>query len=310
MVAAAALVVLVGRNDGSPLAALAQHTSRSRGGWAPVLVTAALPVMPLLGVRHVAEALEALAAGPASSDAGLLAFLLAVLVTVALSVALAVPSSITLAMVGALAGTALGSGEPADWRGILRVLVLAAVAPLLAVAAAWALSRLPLRLRTAEHTPTVLSLARKLVYGGLVVAYSANDGQKVLVAAALVYSATLTEAATSALVVGTSTALFGLGVAVGLRPSGRALRHGASSPGPVQALWSQTAAAAVVGAGSALGAPLSMTQALVGGVVGAGLARGSAAVRWAPVARIGIAWLWSLPLSTLLAAGTTLALTL
>lgn len=52
---------------------------------------------------------------------------------------------------------------------------------------------------------------------------------------------------------------------------------------------------------SALGMPVSMTQAIAGGLIGAGVAQGAGRVRWYAAVKIVIAWLLTLPASALLA---------
>ncbi|MFZ4896278.1 inorganic phosphate transporter [Plantibacter sp. Mn2098] len=305
---ACAIVLLTGRNDGSPLASIAQSTSRGTGRWAPLVIVGALPIAPLLGVHHVADSLDALAAGPAASDAALSAFLIAIIATISLSVALSAPNSITLAIVGALAGTSLATGADVDVRRIVTVLVIATTAPIAAALLAWWLTRLPLHLG-GLRADAVLAGARKAAFGALALAYSANDGQKVLFLVAVASGSSIDASARGPIHVATGMALFGAGTLIGLRRSGRALRHGASSPSPVQSLWSQTSAAIVVSVGAAVGTPMSMTQAMVGGVVGAGLTRGWRALRWMPVVRITLSWLWSLPASAAIAYLLTQLLT-
>ncbi|WGD37680.1 inorganic phosphate transporter [Lysinibacter sp. HNR] len=308
LVAAAFFIGLVGRNDGAPLVALAQQTSRGSGLWAPVLVVAALPILPLLGVRGVAESLEALMFGVYFSDQARFSLLLAVVITIALSAVLAVPNSITLALVGALVGVSLANDASINGEIVLRVLLLAAIAPILAMLLAWMLGSLPLRLAPGR-APRVLSILRKIAFAALALVYSANDGQKVLFIATFTTGISLAAAAKNPVLIAVSTTFFLIGVLAGLRRSGQALRQGSVSPGPIQALWAQLSAVTVLSIGTALGAPLSMTQSIVGAVVGSGLTRGWRSIRWMPVARIAAAWLWSLPISAFTAWFLTSLLT-
>jgi PiT family inorganic phosphate transporter len=48
--------------------------------------------------------------------------------------------------------------------------------------------------------------------------------------------------------------------------------------------------------------PVSMTQAIAGGLIGAGVARGAGRVRWHAAVKIVIAWVLTLPMSALVAA--------
>ena len=58
----------------------------------------------------------------------------------------------------------------------------------------------------------------------------------------------------------------------------------------------------VVLATSALGVPVSSTQAATGAAVGSGVATSPFAIRWNEVSRIGLAWVVTLPLSVGLGA--------
>ncbi|MGW8557889.1 inorganic phosphate transporter [Streptomyces tubercidicus] len=306
LIAAAAFVALVGRNDGASLAATALKAAQGSGRWIPAMTLLALPVAPLLGLDAVAASLAELF-GPSFGDpAGAISLLIAVLATVVISLALAVPTSVTLALVGALSGTVLGAGHTPDWAYMARMLGLAAVAPLVAAFLALSLSRLPLpALGRPERSNAVLARCRTAAFCALALAYSLNDGQKVTFVAAIALHTSIHEAATSPWIQLAAVALFALGMTPGLKSSGRALRQGVFSPAPLPILWAQLSSVASIAAGSALGAPLSMTQSLQGAVLGTGLARGRRSVRWQAAGRIGMAWIWTLPVAT----GTSFALT-
>jgi PiT family inorganic phosphate transporter len=291
-VIAVAVVVLIGRNDGSPLVAVAQQSARGRGRWAPVALILSLPLAPFFGLDAVAQSLQSLY-GPGAAPA----LLLAVLATVALSVAVRVPTSITLALVGAMTGAALGNA-PVDWPLVGRVLGLAACAPVVACLVARVVCVIPVELPTAASAARILRALRVVAFGAMALAYSANDGQKVLFVAALALGTTVNDVAPAWLAVG--AVVFGVGVGAGMRGSGLALRGGVFAPLPPAAFWAQTSTALVVGLGSVLGVPLSMTQALTGSVIGVGLARGRRAVRWGAAVRIVVAWAWTLPVAGLL----------
>lgn len=81
---------------------------------------------------------------------------------------------------------------------------------------------------------------------------------------------------------------------------------GILNAGPAHIVSGEFAAAGAVLGSAALGAPVSMTQALVGGLLGAGLRESSRRIRWQVVRALGLAWLVTLPLSFGLAALTGL----
>jgi PiT family inorganic phosphate transporter len=100
-----------------------------------------------------------------------------------------------------------------------------------------------------------------------------------------------------AAVSGTLMLLFCLGMLSSVRAVSGRIASGLAVLRPVDAISAQFVAAASVLASSAAGAPVSMTQALAGGVVGAAGSEGMRRVRWDAAARIAGAWLVTLPAS-------------
>ena len=73
-----------------------------------------------------------------------------------------------------------------------------------------------------------------------------------------------------------------------------------SSP---QGLAAESASAAVILTSSQLGFALSTTHVCTGSILGSGLGRRGAAVRWNVAGRMALAWLTTLPLAGLVGAG-------
>jgi PiT family inorganic phosphate transporter len=72
--------------------------------------------------------------------------------------------------------------------------------------------------------------------------------------------------------------------------------------GPREEVTAQLASSLAVLASAALGAPVSMTQALSGGLVGTGLLRGRRQVRWQVARRLALAWVMTLPSAAVVGA--------
>ena len=98
------------------------------------------------------------------------------------------------------------------------------------------------------------------------------------------------------------TLIFAVGVALGLPRVARGLGNGVLAVRPFHAVAAELAAASAVLGTAAIGIPVSMTQSVAGGLVGVGVSQGYRRVRWLEAARIGAAWLITLPASVLLAA--------
>lgn len=75
----------------------------------------------------------------------------------------------------------------------------------------------------------------------------------------------------------------------------RTLGKGLTEVKPAQGFAAESSTAATILASSALGFALSTTQVASGSVIGSGLGRRGAAVRWATAGRIAIGWLLTLP---------------
>ena len=75
---------------------------------------------------------------------------------------------------------------------------------------------------------------------------------------------------------------------------------------PAQGFAAQTGAATVILASSHLGFALSTTHVCSGAVLGSGVGRKGATVRWGTAGRIALSWLVTLPAAGLVAAGAAL----
>ncbi len=291
----AAFIAVNGRNDGAPLTAIALQSRGDRGWIALAYLWLLLPVVPLFGFWGVADSLYNMMGLNPNAPLQAALMILAVLATITLSNLVNIPTSITLALVGALAGSAWANGTVAPTALLVRVILLGLSAPLVAGIIAFGLGRLALS--DTKMTRRILLTYRHFALPLLILAYAANDGQKMAFVIASAFGATIPEVATMPFALFAGSTLFVLGVWFGLRPSGRYIRHGITPVRPLDLLWVETGASAAVLAGSALGVPLSMTQSVTGAVAGVGISRSTKVIYWQSVGRIGIAWLWTLPVA-------------
>jgi PiT family inorganic phosphate transporter len=90
-----------------------------------------------------------------------------------------------------------------------------------------------------------------------------------------------------------------LAIALGTYTGGwriiRTLGTGLTAIKPAQGFAAETSTAATILASSHLGFALSTTQVASGSVIGSGLGRRGASVRWGTAGRIGVGWLLTLP---------------
>ena len=97
-------------------------------------------------------------------------------------------------------------------------------------------------------------------------------------------------------------AAFALGATLGLPRVVRTVGNGILNVRPTHAVTAEMSAALAVLGSSALGAPVSMTQAVSGGLLGAGVRESYRRIRWKVVRNLVAAWLITLPASAALGA--------
>jgi PiT family inorganic phosphate transporter len=216
------------------------------------------------------------------------------------------PSSSSHALIGGVVGAAFAAAGPSAvlGDGILgKVLIPAVVAPIVAfIAGATAIVvcyRVVGRLR-----PGQVSRGYRLgqvVSGGLLaLAHGTNDAQKTMgvITLALIANGNLAAdsnpptwvivSAASAIALGTYSGGWRIIRTMGTRIIKMDAAQGFSASG---------AGAAVILASSHFGFPLSTTQVISGGVMGAGAGKRVSAVRWGVAGNIMAAWLITLPAS-------------
>jgi PiT family inorganic phosphate transporter len=231
---------------------------------------------------------------------------------------LGLPSSSSHALFGGLVGATVASlgwagvkwiGEGTKLDGVVGKVVLPAlISPLVAMVVAmigtrlvfWITAKLSRRFQESGFrwgqvaTASLLSLS-----------HGTNDAQKTMgvVTLALIGSGYWTSTTeipfwvklACALAIASGTYIGGWRI---IRTMGRGLVE-VFSP---QGMAADSASAAVILTSSQLGFALSTTHVCTGSIIGSGLGRKGATVRWAVAARMGLAWVVTLPLAGLVGA--------
>ncbi|MFC4908045.1 inorganic phosphate transporter [Actinomadura gamaensis] len=309
-VVALGFVYVSGVNDGATLLGLGGRYPRSSR-----LALAALVVLPLvlvpeaIGLTVARTFTERLAdlGDPRGAEAFLCGVTIALAVVVGLS-RRGLPTSLTLAVVGGIGGAGLGAGLPVSWSGLVRVLAIGAAAPLAGLALGYLLGVGARRVPGFGGMPRAVRTVHVLAYGAQCAAYAANDGQKMYAVVSVARDVAVARrlgavgpVQVSPLVLVAVAAVFCAGALSAVHRVGERLGRGLVLARPLHVVSTEAAAAAAVTASSFAGAPVSMTQSVAAGVVGVAASEGPTRVRWPNVARIGAAWVFTLPLA--LAAG-------
>lgn len=295
LVAVAGMFALVsGMNDGGALLATGLKLPAVRPAVGILTLVVMLALIPLLTTKVALTFVNRLASfnAPGGQYAMTIAVISALVVAMTLS-AKGRPTSLTLAVVGGLTGAGLGWGLPVSAESVALVLLFGLAAPAVGAVVAWATLLLLLRTTTSRGLP------RWHWFGFVLqcVAYAANDGQKMLAVFMIAFGFTDAPLSMTSLV----AVLFGIGALYGLPKAGRILSREIIVSRPLHGVAAELASGTAVMASAAAGMPVSMTQAVAGGLIGAGVAQGSGRVRWYAAVKIAVAWILTLPASALLA---------
>jgi PiT family inorganic phosphate transporter len=297
----------------------AMATPIATGALKPKVAIAIAAVLNLVGAFLSTEVAKTISGGliregehgiqitPVMIFAGLIGAILWNLVTWVLGL----PSSSSHALFGGLIGAAIvGEGIGAiDLSVLLSKIVLPALlAPITAGLVAFLATRI------------AYAISKKRQRGGfrygqiftsslVSLAHGTNDAQKTMgVITLALISANLQPVGSGPLI----WVIIGCAVAIALGTySGgwriiRTLGKGLTEVEPGQGFAAEAATAATILASSHLGFALSTTQVASGSVIGTGIGRKGASVRWRTAGRIGLGWLITIPASGAVGALATL----
>ena len=303
--AALAFAVVSGANDGSTLIALSLPNVALHPLAAIGLLAAAVVLVPLLAGARVAETVARGLVSFEGSD-GRLLFLSAVIVALAVTGTLSrrgLPTSLTLALVGAVVGTGLGRGLGVAWGTVGSVIVIGLAAPLVSGCLGLLIARAFAWLPAGHQAWGGLRMLGAFAFVLQAAAYATNDGQKMIaifaIALGLGPTGHVVVALWSQVLLGLA---FTLGAIWGIDRVANRLGRGVLRVRVVHSVASEFAAAGAVLGSAWLGAPVSTTQAATAAVVGAGVSETRWRVRWGQAARIGAAWVLTLPSAAALGA--------
>ncbi|MGZ4766178.1 MAG: anion permease [Ilumatobacteraceae bacterium] len=227
-----------------------------------------------------------------------------------------IPSSSSHALFGGLVGAGLAAIGMAgvNWSGITqKVLVPAVAAPVIAGVVAAVGTWLVYRL-----TRNVLKKRREdgfrwgqIATASLVaLSHGTNDAQKTMgvIALALITTGHLTgDVKNEGLpfwIVASCAVAIGLGTYLGGWRVIRTLGKGLVEIESPQGLAAEASSAAIIVSSSAAGVALSTTHVATGSILGSGVGKPGAEVRWAVAGRMAVAWLLTLPAAGLVGAAT------
>jgi len=295
----------------------AMATTISTGALAPRIAVAMSAVLNLVGAFLSVEVAKTISGGIIDESAGvkprmIFAALVGAIVWNMLTWLAGLPSSSSHALFGGLIGATLVSVGTHGVHGdavVTKVVVPAVAAPIVAGLAAMLATRLTYLLgRRADPEATSRGYrAGQIASAGLVsLAHGTNDAQKTMgvITLTLITGGVIAPDSDPPLwVIVSAGAAIALGTYVGGWRIIRTIGHGITDIQPQQGFAAQTGAAATILTSTHLGFALSTTQVCSGSVMGSGLGRSGAKVRWSTAGRMVAAWGLTLPAAGLVGGG-------
>ena len=219
------------------------------------------------------------------------------------------PSSTSHALIGGLVGAVgISAGiETINLDGMVKVLIALFLSPVLGLVLGYLLLKLIYFLARGA-TPRINALFKRGQWAtslALALSHGTNDAQKTMgiIAMAMVTTGFADEFHVPWWVVVLSASAIALGTLSGGWRLIETLGGKFFKIRPVHAFGSQLTSASVILGAALLGGPVSTTQVVSSSILGAGSADRVSKVRWTVARDIAVAWLLTIPVSALMAAG-------
>ena len=222
-----------------------------------------------------------------------------------------IPSSSSHALIGGVIGSTIAAagGSAVLWHGLASKVVIPAVlspviAGLVAAIGTWSLYRITRSLTQAArgHGFRIGQIGSACLVS---LAHGTNDAQKTMgvITLALIANGTLASGSNAPIWVIVSSAIaISLGTYIGGWRVIRTLGKGLVEIAAPQGMAAESALAAVILLSSSFGYSLSTTHVATGSIIGTGLGKKGAEVRWNVAGRMATAWVFTLPCSGLVGA--------
>jgi PiT family inorganic phosphate transporter len=222
-----------------------------------------------------------------------------------------IPSSSSHALIGGVIGSTIAAagGSAVLWHGLASKVVIPAVlspviAGLVAAIGTWSLYRITRSLTQAArgHGFRIGQIGSACLVS---LAHGTNDAQKTMgvITLALIANGTLASGSNAPIwVIVTCALAISLGTYIGGWRVIRTLGKGLVEIAAPQGMAAESASAAVILLSSSFGYSLSTTHVATGSIIGTGLGKKGAEVRWNVAGRMATAWVFTLPCSGIVGA--------
>jgi PiT family inorganic phosphate transporter len=224
---------------------------------------------------------------------------------------LGIPSSSSHALIGGVIGSTMAAagGSAVLWHGLVSKVIIPAVfspiiAVLVAAAGTWLLYRISRSMTDGarKHGFRIGQIGSACMVS---LAHGTNDAQKTMgvITLALIVNGTIPAGSNAPVWVITGCALaISIGTYIGGWRVIRTLGKGLVEIESPQGMAAESASAAVILLSASFGYSLSTTHVATGSIIGTGLGKKGADVRWNVAGRMATAWVFTLPSAALVGA--------
>ena len=222
-----------------------------------------------------------------------------------------IPSSSSHALIGGVIGSTMAAagGSAVLWKGLVSKVVLPAVfspviAALVAAIGTWLLYRISRSMSdgSRRHGFRIGQIGSACMVS---LAHGTNDAQKTMgvITLALIANGTLAKGSNAPVwVIVTCALAISLGTYLGGWRVIRTLGKGLVEIESPQGMAAESASASIILLSSSFGYSLSTTHVATGSIIGTGLGKRGAEVRWGVAGRMATAWVFTLPSAALVGA--------
>ncbi|MEW6515491.1 MAG: inorganic phosphate transporter [candidate division FCPU426 bacterium] len=308
-----------GWNDTANAVATVISTRVLRPG-AAIILSAVLNFIGALLSTKVAKTIGGGIINPAavqniSGSYVILAAMLGAVAWVAITTIKGLPISGSHSLIGGLIGAAVAFF---GWKvvvvgGIIKVLVAMLLSPVLGMLLGFIVLKLSYRVASwmrPNRVQRVFSWIQIGTASAMSLMHGQNDAQKVMGVITLLLftggyfgAAEFSQVQVPIWVMLACGMAMALGTATGGKPVIKTLGSRLSHLRPIEGAAAESAASIVLEAAASLGVPVSTTHTITGSIVGVGTAKRMKAVKWATGFKIVYAWIFTLPITALAAAG-------
>jgi inorganic phosphate transporter, PiT family len=223
-----------------------------------------------------------------------------------------IPSSSSHALIGGIVGATIASlgWSGVQWHGLVSKVIIPAVlspviAALVAAVGTWTLYRISRSLTQGarNHGFRIGQIGSACMVS---LAHGTNDAQKTMgvITLALIANGTLAKGSNAPIwVIVTCAIAISLGTYMGGWRVIRTLGKGLVEIESPQGMAAESSSAAIILLSASFGYSLSTTHVATGSIIGTGLGKKGADVRWGVAGRMATAWLFTLPSAAIVGAG-------